>query len=207
MRALVLEVCKTLERENIPYCLMRDGDQLEQLLKGGEVDLLILENRLASLQDLLSQLSFRRLPSGGYAPHHFFVAYDRDSQAWLKLDVVTEVAYGRPIPALRTALGDHCLSHRRRSGPVFVPAPEDELVTLLLHCVLDKECFAPTRRRRLQALCRQIGDEQHLAALLADHWSPTMSWSQLAALIEAENWTALLAERKTVISRLAGRAR
>lgn len=207
MHELLLAVFKNMAKENIRYCLLRDYDQLDQFANGGEVDLLVQRNQLKPLRDLLTQLGFVGLPGWGHAPHHFYVAYDENSDSWLKLDVVTEVAYGKPIQALRTTLAGVCLGNRRRTGPIFVPSPEDELVTLLLHCVLDKGYFRPARRRRLQALRHQVTKERYLSALLVSFWLPAMTWSRLAALIDSGNWAALLAERKLVAARLAGRDR
>src|SRR5882724_9314097 len=205
MNEPLLRIFKNFERENICYCLLRDYDQLDHLADDSDVDLLVQENQFAQLHSLLVRLGFVYLPSRGQAPHHFFVTYDEDADRWLKLDVVTELAYGRPIFALRTGLATECLRHRRRREPTFVPAPEDELVTLLLHCVLDKENFTPNRRQRLQALRYEVTDEGYVSQLLAVYWSPTMTWPELADQIAAENWAALLAERTAVAALLASR--
>ncbi len=204
---LLLSVFERLEQENIQYCLLRDYDQLDQLVNGGEVDLLIRDDQLGQMRSLLVQLGFVGLPNWGYAPHHFFVAYDQTRDCWLKLDVVTEVAYGKPIPALRTTLAAGCLGNRRRCGPVFVPSPEDELITLLLHCLLDKGYFAPARHERLRALRHQVADERYLSTLLARSWGPSITWPRLAALVDSENWGALLDGRKILIAHLASRDR
>jgi thymidylate kinase len=203
MHELLLSVFRKMEFANIRYCLVRDYDQLTHMSEGGEIDLLVQNGQLPQLSGLLAQLGFAGLETWGYAPHHFFLAYHKKSDCWLKLDVVTEVAYGKPVHALRTSLADNCLSRRRRCGPTFIPSPEDELMTLLLHCVLDKGYIAPARGRRLQALCRQVTEEHYLAALVALYWSPATSWPELAARIEAGKWPALLAQGETVAARLA----
>ena len=207
MHKLLLRVFGELEQEGFAYCLMRDADRLEQFAEGGEVDVLVQAGQFAALDRLLARLGFVRMPDRGYAPHHFFMHYDADSDTWLKLDVVTEVAYGRPVKNLRTDLAAHCLRHRRRSGPTYAPAPEDELMALLLHCVLDKGQIAPHRQERLQALRQEVTDEHYLTALLAAYWSPCRTWPQLAAEIDAEEWAALLAERSQVIDHLTRRDR
>ncbi len=215
MRELLLTIFEHLAQAQIEYCLLRDYDQLDRLGHKEEIDLLVRADQLETLTNLLPQLGFVKLPGWGHAPHHFFVAYDQKSDGWLKLDVVTEVVYGRPIQALKTPLAAGCLDNRQRRGPTFVPAPEDELITLLLHCALDKGDFTPARRERLQALRHQLTDtppergtrEPYLSALLASYWLPTMTWPRLAELIDTQNWAALLAERKAVAARLAGRDR
>lgn len=208
MHPLLLTVFEKIEQEQIQYCLLRDGDQLEQVAKnGGEIDLLVRKDQMKLLEQLLATFGFTRIPAWGHAPHHFFLAYHKETDCWLKLDVITEVAYGRPVQALRTTLATSCLSNRRRLGPTYIPSPEDELVTLLLHCVLDKGDFKPARRQRLQRLWGEITDEEYLSALLALYWSPVTTWPQLATLIKDEQWETLLAERETVASRLSARDR
>lgn len=192
-------------QENIRYCVLRDGDRLDQMEEGGELDLLVDPQHFARLATIAAQQGFVRLPDWGYAPHHFFVTYDQAGDCWLKLDVVTEIAYGQPLHILRTDLGRHCLERRQRQGNVYIPAPEGELVALLLHCVLDKGAISPTRGERLQALCRVISDEPYVTALLAEYWPPTMSWQQLAATIAQADWPRLLAERNAVQQRLQQR--
>jgi hypothetical protein len=151
------------------------------------------------------QLGFVRLRTWGHAPHHFFVAYDEVLDCWLKLDVVTHVAYGRPTHELTTTLAEGCLKYRRRVGSVFVPAAEDELVTLLLHCVIDKGTFPPAWQRRIITLCEQIREEAYVTDLLAKYWSSALTCQMLRLLVQRFEWDRLLAERSTVLSRLADR--
>ncbi len=207
MHELLLAVFKNLEQENIQYCLMRDAERLEEFTNGGEIDLLVQPNQLSLLRRLLARLGFVSLPSWGHAPHYAFIAYSQATDSWLKLDFTTAIAYGWPIPVLHTDLATVCLATRRRCGLTFTLAPECELVTLLLHCVLDKRRFAPTRAQRLQALRHQMTDEPTLEAWLVTYWSSVMTWLQLAALIDTGNWTALLAERKRVKQTLFSRDR
>lgn len=208
MHPLLLAVFEKLEQEQIQYCLLRDGDQLEQLAKsGGEIDLLVRKEQMNVLEHLLLHFGFARIPAWGHAPHHFFLTYHEETDCWLKLDVVTEVTYGRPVPALKTTLAAACLGNRQRQGPIYVPSPESELITLLLHCVLDKGYFKPARQQRLQALLHEITDESYLSALVAMCWSPVMTWPQLATLIEAGQWETLLAESESITARLTARDR
>ena len=152
MHPLLLRTFEDLAGESIPYCILRDGDRLEQYANGGEIDLLVPRAHLKRLQGMLTRLGFLRIIAWGHTPHHFFVAYDKNSDNWIKLDIVTEVAYGHPSHALQTNLGDYCIRNRRQSGQVYIPLPEDELVTLLLHCVLDNDSVSPQRGARLQML-------------------------------------------------------
>lgn len=207
MHRLLLNVFKNLEQSGIQYCLLRDFDQLDQFEQGGEVDLLIQGDQLPKVIKVLTRLGFANLPAPGHSPHTFFLAYDKDSDCWLKLDLVTELIYGSPIATLHTTLATSCLRHRQRCGPTFIPSPEDELITLLLHCVLDKGYFKPIRCERLRQLRQQITNEAYLSALLLSFWSPGVTWSHVSAMIDAGNWAGLLAQRETVSKHLTNRDR
>jgi thymidylate kinase len=202
MHTLLLHVFKQLEQTQIRYCVIRGYEELETLDDRGDVDLLVAAEQMPELRVILSQLQFVRLPSWGHAPHQFYVAYDEATDRWLKLDIVTEVVYGKPIPTLATDLAAGCLARRQPRGETYVPAPEDELITLLLHCLLDKGAFAPHRLARVQALRHEVRDEALMNRLLRSVWAADMTWARLASLIDNESWSALLAEAAGIARRL-----
>lgn len=203
MHTLLAQIFEELEQHQISYCLLRGFEELEVIDDQGDIDLLVREDQLGRFQALAEQLHFVHLPSWGRAPHEFYIAYDEASDHWLKLDVVATIMYGNPIPAIKTDLADRCLARRRQRGSIYVPAPEDELVTLLLHCLLDKGKFAANRLERIKALRQEIVDESYLSSLLSAVWSADMNWSRLAALIDNGNWSAMLAAAPGVARRLS----
>jgi hypothetical protein len=205
MNTIFQNVFQSLEEANVTYCLLRDCDQLERLTNPGEVDLLISPDELKRVGESLAVLGFVRLPNWGHKPHYFFLTYDEASDAWIKLDFVTEIAYGTPIRSLRTTLAQNCLVRRQRSGSIFILSPEDELVTLILHCILDKKRFTEERRDQLQSLRDQVTEDAYLTTLLASNWSAEMGWRRLASLIDGEKWTTLLAERERITNYLSNR--
>ncbi|MCH7810919.1 MAG: PD-(D/E)XK nuclease family protein, partial [Chloroflexi bacterium] len=163
MSGLMKGVLEAFARESLRYCVLRDADCLAR--HGGEVDLLVDRRDLARLPKVLGPLGFVRVRSWG-SPHRFFLAYDRASDAWLKLDVIPRLAYGH-IPVLGTSLTDRCLKNRRCCQSAFIPSPEDELVALLLHCVLEKRRFEPLRRD--QAAVSFI---EAFKSIVADYFDP-----------------------------------
>jgi hypothetical protein len=203
---LLFSAFDALEQNNISYCLLRDFDQIDQMAdSGGEIDLLVDGDQWKSVYSYLTQIGFVHMRALGHAPHHFFIAYDKIGRCWIKLDVVTEIAYGKRNHALRTDLASNCLNNRKHDKGIFIPSPEDEFMTLLLHCVLDKEEFALSRRQRLMKLSGEVGNIQYLSNLLEQFWSPTLSWSRLKTLVEDGQWEALLVERRNVVAYLASK--
>ena len=202
MHPLLLRVFERLEQANICYCLLRGYEELETALDGGDVDMLVQGSDVERMHALLSQIGFAYLPSWGRGPHQFFVAYDEQTDRWLKLDVVTSVTYGKPIPSIETDLAIGCLARRQRRGPTFVPAPEDELVALLLHCMLDKGDFPANRSRRLTELRHEVNDSRYLTEQLHKYWSPAMTWPRMDDVFAREAWRELLADRPAVVRHL-----
>jgi glycosyltransferase involved in cell wall biosynthesis/thymidylate kinase len=194
-------VFNRLDKEDIQYCLLRDIDQIPLMDTGGEVDILVRDEQLPRLTSILAKFGFACLPSWGYDPHHFFVAFEPKNGGWLKLDVISEIAYGKPIPILRTNLGVHCLRRRRKIGNYFAPSPEDELFTLLFHCILDKGQFDRGKQNRLLILCQQIREEKYLTSLLQTYLGQEMDCQQLVDKIVAGDYPSLLSQKEGILAR------
>jgi thymidylate kinase len=202
---LLGELLARIDRDDIVWCLPRDGHRLDALSDGGELDLLVSPADVQKLEGILRDLRFVRLPGWGYSPHRFFVAYDEAADAWLKVDLVDRIAFGRPVHALASDLGERCLRNRRRLDRVWTPAPEDELVTLLLHCWLDKGSFGEEKRTRLRELADAVEEPDVVTGLLADHGVPEPDWTRISRLIDVDDWSILLGERSRVAQGLRAR--
>jgi thymidylate kinase len=188
---LLQSTLQTLESEGIRYCILRDGEDLGSLSEGGELDMLLDSRQIGDVRELLKRLGFVELPSWGHRPHHFFVAYMPESDGWLKLDVVTRLAYGRPSHNLDTDLGETCLSRRQLVNDIQIPSSEDEFVSLLFHCILDKRQFPARHCERLRTLRKQISDTESVSVELAKYMPLDLTWQRVAELIDAQQWQKL----------------
>jgi hypothetical protein len=133
--SFINEVFSALDKAGTQYCLLREYDDSARSKGNIEIDLLVSPNDLPMLPSILAGKGFGRLPSWGHAPHHFFVAYDEWRGRWVKLDVVTALRYGRPIRKFDVDLAETCLGERQHKIPHTL-SPENEFITLLLHCLL-----------------------------------------------------------------------
>ena len=191
----------TMARRGILYCVLRDAERLDTLAHGGEIDLLVHPSDLDRAEACLAESGFVGLVSWGHWPHHFYVLYDAVADCWIKCDVVTAISYGRPVHNLVTDLANDCLAERHRAGRVFAPCPEDELVTLLLHCVLDSNAFRPERVARVKELRRQTTRDERLQAHVSRYW-PGMTWPRLAKMIDRDEWPLLQGRREQLSAHL-----
>jgi len=103
-------------------------------------------------------------------------------------------------------LVEHCLAHRRCKARVFVLSPEYELITLLLHCLLDEADFRPEHQKRLVELRAEVTDKAKMAGLLAESVGWSLKWPKVANAIEKGDWKALLHRRPQVVRELKRQA-
>lgn len=131
-----------LDATGLPWLLLRGEDDLAR--PSGDVDILVASALLPALDGLLEGAGFRRVLAPGHGSHRFYFCHSATSDAWVKLDIVSEIAFG-PYQQWRTSLAGRCLSRRVRSGPLWLPAPADQAWLQLLHLFLDKGQIAPSR--------------------------------------------------------------
>jgi len=202
---LAAEVFSQLDGTGILYCLLREYEPATS--NGGrcEIDLLVNPDDAPSFANAMTARGFVELPSWGHEPHRFFVTYDENTGAWLKLDVVTDLRYGKPIRRFRIDLMANCLQERQRRDAVYTLSPDNELITLFLHCLIDKGEFREKHRVRLTELRKLASHDatcnRRMAAHVDKYLSPTLAWQQLASAIDDDAWRDLLAQR-TVVTRL-----
>lgn len=202
-------VFQALENAAVEYVVLRGYDELLTPSLSQEIDVLVAPAHRKRFEHALGTLGFISWPAWGHAPHRFFVAYDADDDCWFKLDVVETLRYGAPVRCFEIPLTAGVLARRRRRGPAWTPAPEDELLMLLLHCVLDKQLFHDRHRQRLLALWEQLRQDpqgqQRLFTLLA---SQLGGWPMLAVVqsFDFKEWEALLGQGRRWRRRLFWRA-
>jgi thymidylate kinase len=153
LRPLLREVFGALDSAGVRWCLLRGAEGPD--MPAGDVDLLVARDDAASLTDAIAPLGFARLPAWGYGSHRFYLGYDAATDRWLKLDVVTELAFG-PWFSLPSEAAAHCLRRSRRRGRAVVLDDGDAFWCLLLHRLLDKGSVGAAAAR-LARLARAPG--------------------------------------------------
>jgi thymidylate kinase len=194
----------------IAYCLLRDYENPAEAFEKCEIDLLVDPHHLLPLERILDAHGFVSLPAWGHAPHSFYVGFDRRFGVWIKFDVVTGLRYGKPIRTFSVDLLDACLRNRRRGGLGYSLSAENELITLFLHCMLDKAEFKEKHRKRFSALSVQAAADQTLdqqiKIVVDKHLAPELDWNSIASAIELDRWQSLLNKRSVVIRKFFLRA-
>jgi hypothetical protein len=148
----IAAVLGALDGSGVRWCLLRGESRLAVL--EGDVDLLVDGRDLEALHEALAAVGgFVPLPSAGRGPHRFYASYDAGADAWLKLDVVTELAFGR-YQELPTRTAEAILARRRRFGTIVLPDPSDGFWGQLLHLLLDRPRVRPQQAREVAAAAR-----------------------------------------------------
>jgi thymidylate kinase len=198
MENTLIEFFSALNSEKIEYCLLRGEDELSQGMSFKEVDILVMPGQLSRLSNEASKLGFVSLPAWGHAPHSFYVVFDKESDTWLKIDVVDSLKYGAPVRNLSLDAVTSCLGNRIKNGEVDLISPDDELLTLLLHCLLDKRDIQLKHKHRLVTLKGLITDQTKLEINLSKnircYFPESFTWEIICDAIDRKDWLFLLSQ-------------
>jgi thymidylate kinase len=177
-----------LDRTGAAWALVRGADDLRR--PSGDVDVLVDPAALSVLDSGLRAAGLTRLPAAGHGSHRFYHRYDPAEDLWLKLDVVTDVAFG-PHQELDTDLAAGALARRRRHGGIQRLAPQDEAWLYLLHLLLDKGTIAPSRAVPAAAAARVARATGPVADLVDHHAGAGAAARLLAAVAEGRTSEAV----------------
>ena len=181
---------RKLDDEDIAWCLLRGEEDLAA--PEGDVDILVAPADLARLRRLVAAVGFAPVPAWGYGSHTFFVSYDASGDLWIKLDVVTELAFG-PDYALATRAEAETLERRRRVEGLPVLSDDDAFWTLLLHRLLDKGDVGPRDAARLPKLAEGARTDTMLARTVASLCPPGWGARAIVAAASRAEWSSLTA--------------
>jgi thymidylate kinase len=212
-------IFRRFDEAGVTYCLLRDPP--EDISRKSDLDLLVAGRDFGRVSRILAEGGFARVYRGP-GTHVIFVGYDEPGDRWVRLDVVTNLAFGSQR-ALRTYMEMDCLARRTRDGQIPRLSLEDEFWAVLLHFLLDKGAVASRHQARLQELAEVAplnGDWNRLVEQLCPPpWSPGRivecinggEWAQLEGLagVLSEAWERqqfLGVKWRTMKNRLARRA-
>jgi hypothetical protein len=183
-------VLGALDGAGVRWCLLRGESRLAVL--GGDVELLVDARDLDSLHEALAAVGgFVPLPSAGHGPHRLYASYEAGADAWLKLDVVTELAFGR-YQELPTHTAEAILARRRRFGGIVLPDPSDGFWGQLLHLLLDRPRVRSQQAREVAAAARGAWGRSSPLSIVVDAACPS-GWDARRVLdaASAHRWDEL----------------
>ena len=123
-----------LDTEGVVWALLRGGETT--VAAGGDVDVLVAAGYVRRVSRALERAGFVRVPSGGAAPHVFFLCAEEGpaGPVWVCLDVVDRLTAGRRV--LPADVSTAALARRVRAGDRWALDVDDEFWHLLLHAAL-----------------------------------------------------------------------
>ena len=167
LHPVLADVFDGLERASLAWCLLRFPDDLTA--PTGDIDLLVARTNLRNLAELLIDRGFVELPQVDRG--HSFVHYDVAADAWLWLDVATELSIGDP--PIWTAPAEEVLARRRPADGTWLMDASDQFWMLLLRAALDHRSLTTSKRARLQTAARRTrGSDGVIARFAQTRLSP-----------------------------------
>jgi thymidylate kinase len=156
----------------------------------GDVDMLVAPTDAGALRHMAEALGFVALPGRSAPPNLVLVSYDRPTNRWLLLDVVTEVSFRSPPSWTLAGAARKILARRQIREATVVPADDDAFWLLLLHCLLDRGTVAAHYRARLRELAPGAEHSQ-VARIALDAAGASWTATRFTDLVLADEWQAL----------------
>jgi len=170
---LLVATFAALDGARVRWCLLRGERNL--CAPAGDIDILVAREDLARVRVAVAELGFTQIPAWGYGSHVSYLTYDEPRDIWIKLDFVTDLAFG-PGFSLATGAEEACLLRRTRRGLVAVPADADAFWCLLLHAILDRRGVRPREASELARLSTAACHASPLASAVGQvapsRWQP-----------------------------------
>ncbi|MGE0160268.1 MAG: flippase [Gemmatimonadales bacterium] len=206
-----------LDRHRIEYVVVRGGHRLDG---DGPIELRLLVGReeLVAVERVLRDMHLTPEAEGGGGERRW--SFDersngrtngRGSAPAIRVDVTTALLYGRPRKCLGSGPHEKLVLRRRqhRSGAALASAC-DELMDLVLHCVLDLKSFPEAHRERVAELIAAMREDPPLAGRAAERFqqelAPALPWASLLAWVRADRWDEIVARRGRIARHLARRS-
>jgi len=145
-------------------------------------------------------MGFTRIPAWGFGSHVSFLAYDEPTDNWIKLDFVTDLAFG-PGFSLMTAAEEECLDRRVRRGAAAVLAAGDAFWCLLLHALLDNRRIREAEAAELARLAGAPCDTSPLARVVAEVAPADWPVQRFARAAREGRWKELAAAGPALAAR------
>jgi thymidylate kinase len=146
---LIRDAFKALDAAGGRWALLRGARELSH--PSGDLDILADAKSHERIDAALGSAGFMRVPRGGHGTHTFYLGYDADDDAWLELDIVTGVEFGRH-QEYRMDLAPLLLSRRQRVGEVSLLEPSDGFWHVVLHDLLGRGEIPVRRRSELERM-------------------------------------------------------
>lgn len=149
---LVVAVFQALDAGGVRWALLRGAGRLSG--RRGDIDLLVDPADLPVVRRLVAPIGWGEVPAPGHGSHLFFLGYDAAQDLWLRLDVVSTLAFGRH-QELRALAASEALARRRTGTFAWGLEASDAFWALVLHHALDRAPLDAEKRVDLRAAARR----------------------------------------------------
>ena len=184
---LVLRLARALEEAGVPYCHWKSTEALARSLSGdNDLDLLVGRADVGRFTGILSELGFVQAykPGAALPGVESFYGADLDSGRWVHVHAHYQLVLGDDrTKNYRLPIEEAYIRSAAPGDGLRVPAPEFELVVLVIRLVL-KYCTwdeigwcalrgrragpSGSERRELEHLRERV-DQQRVSSVLAEH--------------------------------------
>jgi hypothetical protein len=178
----ITEIFKLFEINEIDYCVLRNYDQFTEK---EDIDILVNEKR--KLKIIFSKLNFKK-----GAEYGNYLSINGNYRLDFKVGAI-------PYWGFSYSSSKELIKRKRRFGKIYVLSYEDELIHLLLHSILDKNCFSEIYKNKIELLIKK-SDFSHVSSELKNKFGGL--GKKLSDWLLAKDYRSLLSSRRKMFLKI-----
>jgi thymidylate kinase len=168
MIEFVSEIKKALEalnKYNIEYVIARNYEFLikGKIYEGKDVDVCISKRSIRRAKKVFRKLGYAEMAINPFSNHLGFGKFIISARKLIFFHIHVGGITGANLMYLNS---EHLIENRRKIDYFYVPSCEDELLVVLLHCILDKRAFRKDYRKVLTDLLSKDPDMEYVKHVL-----------------------------------------
>lgn len=153
---LLEEIFNALNNNTVRYCIMRDYESIDNILKGEDIDIVVHIADRAKVIAILEQHNWQS-PKHNFNYHGHQQFFKWDGTRVVKLDILFGLFFGNGCYSMVDQ--DRIFDNTHLVGFIRIPSYEDGLLIQLCHICLDKKCISDKNQKFLEYLCAKVRKE------------------------------------------------
>ena len=146
------DIVAAFDRNNIPYCVLRNFNPFSGGEIEGDVDVLVPSEQREAVEETFSRFCWQQR-SGDTTCQTRFTTICVERESTVVVDVYWDTA---TYNGLRLVDGKRLLENRQRHGDIWIPSDEDYFVELVFHSILNKNGVPQRYRSELRRLTDSV---------------------------------------------------
>lgn len=150
---LLEDIFNALNKNTVRYCIMRDYESMDNILKGDDIDIVVHIDDKPKVIAIMEQHNWQS-PKHNFNYHGHQQFFKWDGTRVVKLDILYGLFFDNGCYSIVNQ--DRIFDNTHFAGFIRIPSYEDGLLIQLCHICLDKKSISDKNLKFLEYLCTKV---------------------------------------------------